>query len=40
VGAYYKEGENEPTSRKRRKAVVPDDDPDYNPPIVKRVSFI
>ncbi|KIK31729.1 hypothetical protein CY34DRAFT_19628, partial [Suillus luteus UH-Slu-Lm8-n1] len=36
AGAYYKEDENEPISRKRRKAVVPDDDSDYNPPIVKR----
>lgn len=36
VGAYYKEGENEPTPRKRRKPVAPDDDPDYQPPIVKR----
>lgn len=36
VGAYYKEGENESTPRKRRKPVAPDDDPDYQPPIVKR----
>ncbi|KIK96361.1 hypothetical protein PAXRUDRAFT_312720 [Paxillus rubicundulus Ve08.2h10] len=32
--AYYKEGENEHASKKRRKAV--DDDPDYQPPITKR----
>ncbi|KAG0708995.1 SNF2 family DNA-dependent ATPase [Suillus ampliporus] len=36
VGAYYKEGDNEPTPRKRRKPAPPDDDPDYQPPIVKR----
>jgi DNA helicase INO80 len=40
VGAYYKDGENEPTPRKRRKAAPPDDDPDYQPPTAKRVSII
>ena len=37
VGAYYKEGEdeNEHASKKRRKAT--DDDPDYQPPVSRRV---
>ncbi|KAF9229431.1 hypothetical protein BS17DRAFT_723199 [Gyrodon lividus] len=32
--AYYKEGENEHTAKKRRKTV--NDDPDYQPPSTKR----
>ncbi|KAG2137089.1 hypothetical protein DEU56DRAFT_912862 [Suillus clintonianus] len=36
AGAYYKEGGNEPTPRKRRKAVHPGDNPDYQHPSIKR----
>ena len=35
LGAYYKEGENDHASKKRRKTA--DDDPDYHPPASRRV---
>ncbi|KAH7909116.1 hypothetical protein BJ138DRAFT_1011469 [Hygrophoropsis aurantiaca] len=38
VGAYYKEGDNDTTPRKRRKAI--EEDSDYQPPGTKRVSLI